>query len=156
MYTKLDVIVRPDVDRETGEIVVLSKEVLEAKMEAAGWSEDPGTGRAFLTPGGSEVLSPMPVAPPVGYVHEESAMDRLERMLLARLAARLDGDMLLDESEAEANDFDVPDDEDFHPRSVYEIQMVEEVPALPRSREEPAAPVPVEVEPVSEGKDGSN
>lgn len=129
---KYHVAVSPDITPD-GEIVPpFSEEVLLDKMEAAGWTDDPGQGKAILTPGGSEIVSPIPVAPPIGYVSEPSIMDRLTEMLDARLRQLAEGDVL-DESEEEANDFDVPDPEDFHPRSIYEISLIEEAPALPRS-----------------------
>lgn len=126
---KFDVVVSPDISRD-GEIIrPFPKEVLLDKMADAGWTDDPGTGKAILTPLGSEIVSPIPVAPPIGYVSEPSLMDRLNEMLTARLRQLADDD-LLEESEAEANDFDVPDPEDYHPRSIYEITLIDEAPAL--------------------------
>lgn len=123
--------VSPDVTPEGEVVTPFPEEVLLDKMDKADWTDDPGTGKAVLTPGGAEIVSPIPVAPPIGYVSEPSMMDRLSQMLNARLLQLAEGDVL-DESEDEANDFDVPDPEDFHPRSVYEIQLIEEAPALPR------------------------
>lgn len=128
---KYDVTVSPDVSPDGEVMAPFPKEVLLDKMDASGWTDDPGTGKAILTPMGSEIVSPIPVAPPIGYVQEPSVMDRLAEMLNARLAQLRDNDVL-DETEAEANDFDVPDPEDFHPRSIYEITLIDEAPALPR------------------------
>lgn len=141
MLDKLKVVVYPVEDPSTGEIVdVPTTEELYDAMAAAGWSADPGTGKAIILEDGREVVSPMPVAPPIGYNSEPSIMDRLSQMLEARLAG-LRGDDVLDESDEEANDFDVPDPEDFQPRSVYEIELLPEAPAL--RAEAPSVPVEV-------------
>jgi len=151
---KLKVTVDPDVTKDGEVVPPFPEDILYEKMAEAGWSDDPGTGKAILTPGGSEIVSPMPVAPPIGYVQEPSVMDRLNDMLYARLNAMLQGDDVLDETEEEANDFDVPDPEDFHPRSIYELEMLDEVPAIPRQQagQEP----PVAAEGPGEAQSGQN
>ena len=140
---KYSLVVSPDISVDGEVVPPFSEEVLEDRMLVAGWSDDPGEGKAILTPAGSEVVCPIPVAPPVGYVAELSVMERLDQMLSARLRQLAEGDVL-DESEDEANDFDVPDPEDFHPRSIYEISLVPEVPTLPKV-------VPAETPPASPG-----
>lgn len=153
MLDKLKVSIAPVVDPVTGEVIdVPPPDDLYEQMAAAGWSSDPGTGKAILLPDGREVVSPMPVAPPIGYQSEPSIMDRLSQMLEARLAT-LRGDDVLDESDEEANDFDVPDPEDFQPRSVYEIELLPEAPAL--RAEAPSVPVevPTSVPPLGSGSD---
>lgn len=126
------VAVTPDVAPD-GEVIAYPDDVLLDKMGNAGWTDDPGEGKAVLTPLGYEIVSPIPVAPPVGYVSEPTIMDRLNDMLTQRLR-QLRGDDLVEETEAEANDFDVPDPEDYNVRSIYEIELIPEAPALPRQR----------------------
>lgn len=129
MLDKLKVRVTPPVDSRTGEVgkVPTDKELYEAMLRN-GWGDEPGVGRAILTPDGREILNPMPVAPPIGYVSEPSMMDRLNEMLAARMRQVAEADQI--ESIDEVDDFDVPDPEDFHPSSVYEVEMVYEAPAL--------------------------
>ncbi|UDN67857.1 hypothetical protein [robinz microvirus RP_152] len=146
------VAISPEWDRDGVVAVPPSEEELLDKMAEAGWSDDPGTGKAILTDLGAEIVSPIPVAPPIGYVSEPTVMDRLAQMLDSRMRLLAEGDVL-DESEAEANDFDVADPEDFHPRSVYEIQLLPEAPALPASAEESEVVQPVVSD--SGGTDGS-
>lgn len=134
---KYDVVVSPDISPDGEVMAPFPKEVLLDKMEASNWTDDPGTGKAILTPLGSEIVSPIPVAPPIGYENEPSVMDRLRDMLNQRLRQLAEGDVL-DETEEEANDFDVPDPEDFHPRSIYEITLIDEAPALRPARVESA------------------
>jgi len=147
MLDKLKVRVSPPVDVATGEVgkVPTDKE-LYAAMLANGWGDEPGVGRAILTPDGREILNPMPVAPPIGYVQEPSMMDRLNEMLAARMRQVREADEI--ETIEEVDDFDVPDPEDFQPSSVYEVEMVYEAPAIksdspqPGKVDEVVAPVP--------------
>lgn len=132
---KVKVTVSPDISKD-GEIVTLPSDVLYQAMADAGWSEDPGTGKAILTPLGSEIVSPRPVAPPIGYVHEESIMERLDKMLTARLA-QMQGDNIIDETEEDLEDFDVPDLEDV--RFSYTLEMLDEAPSFKGSG--PVVPV---------------
>lgn len=124
---KVDVVVTPEISKD-GEVVTLPEEVLYDKMAEAGWSDDPGTGKAILMPLGSEVVSPRPVAPPIGYVSEPSIMDRLNDLLTARLAQLNDSDVI-EESEADLEDFETEDLEDV--RWSYTVkELVHEAPAL--------------------------
>lgn len=101
--------------------------------EDAGWSDDPGTGKAILAldergAPGYEVLNSVPMAPPIGY----EPSDSIDVMIQKRLAKYFaEGDStVLDESEEEANDFDVPDDlPDL--RTIYEVvEMIPEAPSV--------------------------
>lgn len=127
-------IVLPEV-LSTGELTPPPDELLDM-MEEAGWTDNPGTGKAVLLPDGSELLNPVPIAPPVDYDTAPSAFD-LWQMNLQRMAniRDLGGGFLIDENDEEANDFDVDDPEDVFVRSDYELQMVPEAPALERSLE---------------------
>lgn len=132
MEERLKVVIQPTTD---GEVPDLSDETMYQLMAANGWSvDDPGKGKAILDPYGREILNPMPVAPPIGYTPELSVMDRLHDMLSARFR-QLQEDAQLDESEDDANDFEINDGEDLS--SVYEIEMAPEVPRIP----DPPAPV---------------
>lgn len=124
---------------------------LYAKMIEAGWTDDPLEGKAVLLADGREVLNPLPVAPPVGYVRELSIMDRLSDMLEKRMAALLES-QALEETAEEANDFDT-DDEEAEIRSIYEVQLQEEFPAIPGGvvPDQPASPDPVPAQPGPDG-----
>lgn len=88
---------------------------------------DPGIGHALLLEDGREVVNPVPVAPPVGYVKEPTVMEMIDAQVKRHLAS-LRGDEELD-SEEDAVDFDVGDD--YEPFSPYEILMSDEFPGLP-------------------------
>lgn len=110
------------------------QEALLDAMEAAGWSDDPTTGKAVLLPDGSEMLNPTPIAPPVDYDASPDAFTLWQRNLQRLSNIRDLGDgFVLDETDAEANDFEVDDPEDFFVRSVYEFEMVPEAPSLQRA-----------------------
>jgi len=131
---KLQVVITERVNPATGEIdLVPLPDQLYEMMAEAGWGDDPGQGKAIILPNdGREVLNPMMVAPPIGYEQEPSVVDRVYQMIAAKQRLLEDGDVI-DESEEEALDFDVPDPEDIFPESIYEIQMVPEVPEIPRT-----------------------
>lgn len=140
----LKVTVTPDVDAEGVVHEPFTEAQLRLLMARNGWSTDPGTGKAVLTPGGAEIFNPLPMAPPVGYVQEPTVMDRLNQLLDSRArAAQLYDNDVIEETLEEAEDFDgIEDPEDYVPRSIYEIQLLPEVPALKRPAESPA-PAPV-------------
>lgn len=103
------------------------------KMEPAGWSDDPGTGKAILVPDergapGYEVVNPMPFAPPIGW----EPTPPIEELIRDRV--RLEVDRLRDEDEVDSlddlEDFDVADE--LPPlETIYEvIAMTPEAPAL--------------------------
>lgn len=82
---------------------------------------------------GREILSPVPLAPPVGYRPEPSIFDRVRSLVRSehlRLAAQSGGY----ETFEEADDFAV--DDDYDPRSPYEVNF--DPPPLPAG----AAPPP--------------
>lgn len=130
--------VRISADVHTGELPPGVPEDYYDEMIAAGWTDSPTDGKSFLLEDGREVPNPMPVAPPVGYISEPTIMDRLSQMLDKRLAALLEA-QALEETEAEANDFEIDEDEEI--RSIYEISLQDEFPAIP-------APAPGSVDPI--------
>lgn len=101
---------------------------LEDAMLDADWSRDPGTGRAIIMPDGSEVLNPVPMAPPLGYRKEESIIEMIERQVKARFEL-MKGDEEVDSAE-EAEDFG--EDTEFMPFSFHEVLMVDEFPDIPK------------------------
>lgn len=136
----------------------MSAEFFDAAMDA-GWSDDPGTGKAILITDplhenyGAEILNPQPMAPPVGYVAEDTLEDMVRRHMQKQFNL-MQGDEIIEEDENEVDDFDVPDDlEDLE--SIYNVkELVPEVPslgsqvsdavvaALKRQKEEEAKPPP--------------
>lgn len=109
-------------------------EGLREAMVDHGWSDDPGTGMAVLDEFGREILNPVPVAPPIGYQAEQSMMDRITEQLLAR--QRILAEDAIQESQEDAEDFDVGDD--FDPMSRYEVVvMADDAPRLPPKTVEP-------------------
>lgn len=94
----------------------------------AGWSDDPGSGKAVLLPDGREVVNPIPHAPPIGFVHQESVVDQVMAKLNARRIMQLQDDEEIDAA-AEMNDFDVDDEVEI--TSVYEIVMKDDAPGMP-------------------------
>lgn len=136
---KISVKVAGNLDGE----VPSNDELLEL-AKRAGWSDDPGTGKAILIPDergapGHEVLNPLPHAPPIGW----EPTPPLEEMIRQRVAAemlRLDGDDVIEEDLADLDDFDVPE-EVLPAETLYEFAGMEvQVPAVkPLSVEERAA-----------------
>lgn len=120
-----------------GEIVEFSEEMRE-DFRRAGWSDDPGTGRAIHDRFGREIVNPVPMAPPVGYIQEVSVMDQVMQRLLAR--QRILAEDAIRETAADADDFDVEDD--FDPFSLYEVtEMRPDAPPLPIPVEKPVEAV---------------
>lgn len=74
---------------------------------------------------GREVLSPVPVAPPVGYVKHVSLAEQIRSMVRSE-ALRFHAEQTGHETFEEADDFDIGDD--FDPRSPYEVDF--EPPAV--------------------------
>lgn len=105
------------------------------KMKEAGWSDDPGTGKAILAPDergapGYEVLNPMPFAPPIGW----EPTPPIEELIRDRV--KLEVERLRDEDEIDSlddlEDFEV-DDELPPLETIYEvIAMRAEAPAIPK------------------------
>lgn len=111
---------------ETGEVFDVKD--VAGRFSVSRWSDDPGTGIAVLLPDGRELLNPLPMAPPIGYVEEPSVMELIQRQVQAHMAL-LRGELEID-TEEEKDDFDVMDDID--PFSVYEIDyMKEDFPGAP-------------------------
>lgn len=105
---KLKVEVAPNAEGELPD----DSELLEL-AQAAGWSEDPGTGHAILIPDergapGYEVVSPLPHAPPIGWT-PTPPIEELIRQTVSREFARWDNDDEVDDI-IDAEDFDIPDE----------------------------------------------
>lgn len=114
-----------------GEIIdrqpVPPQDELEDLAIAAGWSKDPGTGKAFHLPDGREVLNPASMAPSVGFVKQESIMDQVNNQIRAAAAAEaLMG--AIDETPEEAMDYGPEDDEENFLSDFQFIVMMEDYP----------------------------
>lgn len=142
---KFKVTVSPNADGE-----VVDEQVLLDGAVKAGWSEDPGTGKAILVPDergapGYEVGSPIPVAPPIGWVPTPP----IEQLISERVAREF---QLRDEEEiddiVDMEDFDVADE--LPPlETIYEfIAMEPQVPAVKPLSPEERAKAEVEYEEV--------
>lgn len=140
---KLKVVVAPNEDG-----VIPSNEDLIKAAEAAGWSDDPGTGKAILLPDANgnpayEVFNPMPFAPPIGF----EPTPPIEQLIRDRV--KLELDRLKDDDEIDdindAEDFDVPDE--LPPlQTIYEfIAMEVEAPAV-RAEPDPKDRIKAELE----------
>lgn len=124
---KMEVRISPSDDGEVRSVSV-------DELRSAGWSDDPGTGKAVLLPAdnnrpGYEVISPMIFAPPIGY----EATPPIDELIRARVKSEYD--RLKDDEEIDdiidAEDFDVEDD-DVPLDTIYEvIAMTPEAPKLP-------------------------
>lgn len=108
----------------------------------AGWSDSPLDGKAILYNGG-EILNPVPVAPPIGYVPRDPLEDRLRAMVQSAVLA---GKEELEETAADVLDFDIPDElPDL--TTIYEFAgMQDEAPAPPAKELTPAEKAAMEVE----------
>lgn len=62
---------------------------------------------------------PTPMAPPIGYKREPSMMERVREMMLKGKIERLREELGAETAE-EAEDFDIPDEDEFVPSSEYE------------------------------------
>lgn len=73
---------------------------------------------AYLDKNGHEVVDPTPMAPPLGYVEQPSMMDMIAAQVRAsRIEAELEA---LEETEEDADDFEIPDDPDSLPGTPWE------------------------------------
>lgn len=116
-----------------GSDMVPDVEQLAEKIDVAGWSDDPGTGVAVILPDGREVLNPVPMAPPIGYVAQPTLMEMMEQMLRVKLQQLRDDDEV--DTADDAEDFDIPD-ELGEPPTMYEfVSMADEFPEFRAARE---------------------
>lgn len=138
---KVRVVVRPD------HLGVIPEVTIE-DLEAAGWSDDPGTGKAVLVPNEAgvpayEVVNPLPMAPPIGW-EPTPPIEELIRQRVAEAFALRDDDEIDDIIDAE--DFDIPDE--LPPlETIYEVVGMEpQAPAMkePSAEERAAADVAYE------------
>lgn len=111
---------------------------------AAGWSDDPGTGKAILVPDergapGYEVLNPLPIAPPIGWTPEPPIDELIRQRVREEYERWKEGEEEID-IVSELDDFDV-EDEVIPAQTMYEFYGMEpQVPALkPRDPKEEAA-----------------
>lgn len=108
---------------------VIDDETIFNAMIGGDWTDDPGTGKTVLLPDGRELLNPVPVAPPLSIAqNSEPSVNELVERALARHFEQLKGDDEVDSAE-DMDDF--PEDEEFHPSTVYEV-MPMEAPAIPK------------------------
>lgn len=142
---KVEVRLRDRIDPDTGEFIVPGViGDLDDAMLDADWSKDPGTGRAIIMEDGSEVLNPVPMAPPLGYKKEESIIDMVARQVKAHYEMLRGDDVIEQEGEALYGE-----DEDFFPSSIYEVvQMEDTAPDIRHADVSAEAPEPdVDVKP---------
>lgn len=142
-FSKVRVVVRPD------HLGVLPEDgLVMERMKDAGWSEDPGTGKAVMVDDergnpAYEVLNPIPMAPPIGWVPTPP----IEELIRQRVAQEF---MLREDEEIDdindAEDFDIPDE--LPPlETIYEVMGMEpQAPAVkePTPEERAAAQVAYE------------
>lgn len=117
-------------------------EVTVEDLAEAGWSDDPGTGKAVLVPDergapAYEIVNPLPIAPPIGW----EPTPPIEQLIRDRVKAEFD--RLKDDDEiddiVDAEDFEIPDE--LPPlETIYEvIGMEPQAPSVkPLSAEERA------------------
>lgn len=101
-------------------------------MDGAGWSDDPGTGKAVILPDGRELLNPLPVSPPAAIAalsKEPSVNDLVERALRRHFEQLKD----LDEIDTLEEMDDFGEDDDYHPSSLFEVILRDEAPAVPKA-----------------------
>lgn len=121
-------------------------------LRVAGWSEDPGTGKAVLVADergnpAYEVLNPLPIAPPIGWV-PTPPIEQLIRESVAREFALRDDEEVDDINDAE--DFDVADELPAL-ETIYEvIGMEPQAPAVKAPSDEERAAAEVAYEEVLE------
>jgi len=104
------------------------------RTKNAGWTNDPGAGKALLDEYGRETPSPLQFAPPIGFIETSPVRDMIQEMIAKELAS-LRGDEEIDSLE-DAEDFG--EDEEPEIRSAYE--MVLEYPAIPQAGGPPNIP----------------
>lgn len=143
---KIQVVVSPD---DQGVI----PEVTVEDAANAGWSDDPGDGKAILVPDvrgapAYEVFNPLPIAPPIGW----EPTPPIEQLIADRVKREFD--RLRDEDEmddiVDAEDFDVPDELPAL-ETIYEfIGMEPEAPRVKEMSAEDRAKAHVEYEEILE------
>lgn len=132
------------IDPKTGEVLVAEGKQIFVR--------NPATGDLFLTAEGREVLSSVPIAPPIGYKKQPSLAETIRAMVRQeKLAQELDAQGY--ETFEEADDFDV--DDDFDPGHPYEAEFDPE-PTLMDLLAEQAEPAKDEAsDPPADGRKAS-
>lgn len=117
-----------------GEVVTLEEAQLRAQQ----------AGQSMLTVDGSEIPSPLPIAPPIGWQKQPDLMDQIRSMVMREIGLR--DDLEVDSPEDE-EDFDMADlDDDF--RTPYEVEgltreeILREFRHRVAERDEQRAPMP--------------
>lgn len=144
---KVKVVVSP----RQGNGEVPSDDALRDALSRADWTDDPGVGKAVLLPDGSELVSPLPHALPLGYVVEKSMMEIIDERIRAHRAL-LDARDEIDSRE-DMNDFEVAEEPDIFTLYEFEVMMED----FPGKGDPPAKPAEIsekkeEVIPVSGDK----
>lgn len=96
-------------------------------------------------PGHYEVVDPTPLAPPVGYKREPTLMEKIQLMVMKEKVDQLRAELGA-ETPAEAEDFDI-DDDDADPSSPYEferheLELLEQIEKTQRRHAELSAKYP--------------
>lgn len=95
------------------------------KALITGERQDLRTGEIYeRLPGSHEAVDPTPMAPPIGFKREPTLMEKIQLMVLKEKVNRLQ-DELGAESPAEADDFDIGEDDEHQPSSLYEFERHE-------------------------------
>ncbi|WNK13676.1 MAG: hypothetical protein [Microvirus sp.] len=116
---------------DTGKYMPFDDERFAEALDAADWTDDPGTGRSILLEDGRELLNPVPIDPPVGH-DEEPSINALVERALAKHMAKLEANKEAERTLADVLHFEEDGwDEFFSPWELQEREMVDEVPPVP-------------------------
>lgn len=141
VFEKIKVAIAPDYNGVVADVSI-------ADLEAAGWSDDPGTGKAVLVKDergnpAYEVFNPLPIAPPIGWQPTPPIEELIAQAVRREFALRDDDEV---DDIIDAEDFDIPDE--LPPlETMYEIVGMEpQAPAVkePTAEERAAAQVAYE------------
>lgn len=140
----------------------------KVKALITGERQDLQTGEVIgRLPGHYEVVDPTPMAPPIGYKREPTLMEKIQLMVMKEKIQRLQ-EHLGAETPAEAEDFDIGEDDGHDPSSPYEferheMELLERMEKMQRRHAELTAkypghnfgPMPFEAELAGEGRSPS-
>lgn len=118
--------------RESDGFALPDDEQFAEAADGAGWSDDPGEGRAILLADGREVGNPLPVAAPVVFAGEMSVNELVERSLKAHYELIAEN-AAAQETLEELLTFE--EDDDLEPASPWEVVervLPDEVPEIPK------------------------
>ncbi|MEM2002687.1 MAG: hypothetical protein QXT77_08595, partial [Candidatus Methanomethylicaceae archaeon] len=135
------------VDPKTGEVLEGVKEGKQIFVRCE------RTGDLFLTPEGREIVSSVPMAPPVGYKKQPSLVETIRMMVRQeKLAQELASQGF--ETFEEADDFYIEDD-DFDDRHPYEAEFEPDASLLPPLAEQAAVAQDEASNPPADGRKAS-